>query len=75
MQSHILISEGGIPMLSGFSLSYIPGHSRLILPDFHGVISYRWMAYELLESDRVFVPTKESDMWAFGMVVVEVRQL
>ncbi len=31
----------------------------------------RWMAIELLFHDAL--PTKESDMWSFGMVILEVR--
>jgi serine/threonine protein kinase len=75
-QANILFDSAGIPRIADFGISSItldPFSSNASSP-FHGY-SLRWAAPEILEAqdDQSRRPTKMSDVYAFGMVVVEVR--
>lgn len=72
------MNDSGVPMLTDFGLSRAMNYSISALKttaygDLKGTT--RWMAYELLNfydgdsTDLQVVATKESDMWAFGMVI------
>lgn len=67
------MSKRGEPMLCDFGLALIVEDLTMmsISTVLQGSGNCRWMAIELLFHDAL--PTKESDMWAFGMVVLEVR--
>lgn len=59
------MTSSGVPRLTGFNLSRILAYSK---PDDAGTT--RWMAPELLRGDEDEAQkTKESDMWAFGMII------
>lgn len=72
-QANILVSKRGEPMLCDFGLAVVVEDLTMmsISTVLQGSGNCRWMAIELLFHD--VLPTKESDMWAFGMVVLEVR--
>lgn len=74
-QLNILFDGAGVPRISDFGISSItfnPVSNNASTP-FHGY-SLRWAAPEILEApnDESRRPTKMSDVYAFGMVVVEV---
>lgn len=89
MQENILINQDGRACLVDFGLSTIVGvdthldpldpsllivNQRDSLMSFVEGGSYPWMSPELLEvSDGNYRPTKESDVYALGMVIYEVR--
>ena len=59
--------------ITDFGLSRILGESGFTTKSVGG--TYRWMAPELLAPEGEVVPqvTVASDVWAFGMTVLEVR--
>ena len=71
-QDNILVSSDGHPMLADFGISrFVSVNGKPAEASYEG--SIRWMARELIKalmsgSGRP-VHTKESDIWAFGMVV------
>ncbi|TDL15872.1 kinase-like protein [Rickenella mellea] len=84
---NVLISPSGAPLLTDFGISrmLIVTHTVTVLKDLIG--SVRWMAYELIAPHcqlpsnvdtttitemKPTVPSKETDVWAFGMVVYEI---
>jgi len=69
---NVLISNEGIPLLSDFGLAVIAEElTQLpISTVLTGAGNCRWMSYELLFCDAV--PSKESDIWALGMVIIEL---
>ena len=72
---NVLISNEGIPLLSDFGLAVIAEElTQLpISTVLTGAGNCRWMSYELLFCDNEdAIPSKESDIWALGMVVIEV---
>ncbi|GMF18686.1 unnamed protein product [Phytophthora lilii] len=65
--NQILVSAEGVAMLTDFGLSFMSADSRPRVPPGGAV---RWKAPECLKNaDQV--PTKESDVYSFGMCVVE----
>ena len=80
-QGNILINQSGSACLSDFGLSTVVGVDahmdplgpKLLDANQTGMTPFRrvrWMSPELLESSG---PTKESDVYALGMVIYEVR--
>ena len=71
-QENILVNSDGHPMLADFGISrFVSVNGEPAEASYEG--SIRWMARELIRvlmsgSGRP-VHTKESDIWAFGMVV------
>lgn len=63
-------------MLTDFGLSKILNTSGFTTKNIGGTC--RWMAPELMQysqdDDAEFGPTKATDVWAFGMTVLEVRR-
>lgn len=88
-QENILVNPGGSACLVDFGLSTIVGvdthldpldsnllnlNQRDSLMSFVEGGSYPWMSPELLDLDEgSYRPTKESDIYALGMVIYEVR--
>ncbi|KLO12770.1 kinase-like protein [Schizopora paradoxa] len=71
--ANILVSKRGEPMLCDFGLALVVVEDLTMMSIstvLQGSGNCRWMAIELLFHDAL--PTKESDMWAFGMVVLEL---
>lgn len=76
------MSDKDTPMLCDFGLAAIVDSAESLEPERHSLSSTmkragsrRYMAIELLKSDYPgTLVTRETDMWAFGMVVVEVWQ-
>ncbi|KAG6617611.1 TKL protein kinase [Phytophthora cinnamomi] len=67
MAQAILVSAEGVAMLTDFGLSFMSADSRPRMPPGGAV---RWKAPECMKnSDQV--PTTESDVYSFGMCVVE----
>ncbi|KAG6617248.1 TKL protein kinase [Phytophthora cinnamomi] len=65
--NQILVSAEGVAMLTDFGLSFMSADSRPRMPPGGAV---RWKAPECMKnSDQV--PTTESDVYSFGMCVVE----
>lgn len=76
LQSNILMSSSGVPMLADFGQSRALYYTQEMLKtSAHESLkgSAHWMAYELVAfidtADVQIICTKESDMWAFGMVI------
>ena len=75
-QENILFDKAGIPQLADFgasSITFDPTSKNASTPS--GSFSLRWAAPEILEApnDKPFRSTKMMDVYAFAMVVVEVR--
>ena len=68
-QPSILINDTGRACLTDFGLSTITPDLKPAAPT-HGYYSIRWTAPEILRGE-VGV-SKETDIYAFGMVVIEV---
>ncbi|RLN02236.1 hypothetical protein BBJ28_00000224 [Nothophytophthora sp. Chile5] len=67
--NQILVNEAGVAMLTDFGMSSIP--ARTVAPRHHEAVgAFQWKAPELLGPDGS-APTIESDVYAFGMCVVE----
>ncbi|KAF8517673.1 kinase-like protein, partial [Hysterangium stoloniferum] len=66
---NILVSNQGVPCLTDFGLSRILGDTTGLTTSSHVAGSLRWMSRELLLNERVH---KGSDVWAFGMTVIEI---
>ncbi|TDL16161.1 kinase-like protein [Rickenella mellea] len=78
--SNVLVSPTGVPSLIDFGLSRLLVISQVIMSTREAGGTFRWMAHELCggrtpehwrESLRT-VATKESDVWAYGMTVLEL---
>ena len=74
-QSHILFDPAGTPRILDFgnsSFTFDPTSNVASTPS--GGYSVRWAAPEILDAtnEESGHPTKMSDVYAFGMVVVEV---
>ena len=71
-QSSILFDNTGIPRLAGFSNSLVDIDENL--GESHGY-RLRWAAPEIIDAENPASrrPTKMADVYAFGMVVVEVE--
>jgi serine/threonine protein kinase len=73
-QGNILIDECGIPKICDFGLARIfleAGATGLTTTSEHGG-TQRYLAYELVVSDEVRLPTAASDVHALGCVGLEV---
>jgi len=71
-KANVLISSSGQPLLADFGLSYVV--SSIASMSFgtlnRGGGTLRWMAPELLvDAEDAIIPTIESDIWAYGMVI------
>ena len=73
-QSTILFDNTGIPRLAGFSNSLVAVDPYENTRESYGY-TLRWAAPEILDAPGPASrrPTKMSDVYAFGMVVVEVQ--
>lgn len=76
LQSNILVSDEGRACLTDFGLSRILEATGFTTKSVGG--TWRWQAYELIapnEEDEDSTPkvTEATDVWAFGMTVIEVR--
>ena len=67
------MDDGHRACIADFGVSRILGEPGFTTNSVCG--TYRWMAYELLASGGESIPqvTAASDVWAFGMTVLEVR--
>ena len=77
-QANILFDKAGIPQLADFgasSITFDPTSKNASTPS--GSYSLRWAAPEILQApnDKPWRPTMAADVYAFGMVVVEVRTI
>ncbi|EGZ15824.1 hypothetical protein PHYSODRAFT_398960, partial [Phytophthora sojae] len=61
--NNILVSKAGVAMLTDFGLSSAPAHEE-------SIGAFQWKAPELFEPE-CSAPTFESDVYAFGMCVME----
>ena len=72
-QANILVSPAGIPLLADFGIAQMLCSSSSVEPtssELKG--SVRWMAIELFnvnDSEQSIRHTKETDVWAYGMVI------
>ena len=71
-QDNVLVDQNGQPLICDFGISRIFYSSITITATTTGAIrgSMRWMAPELIETTGNELPTKASDIWAFGMLVL-----
>jgi len=73
---NILISGTGVPCLCDFGLSIVAEELRTmkLSDNMMSAGNPRWMAYELISAEDLDHSnvTTESDMWAFGMVLLEI---
>lgn len=76
-QRNILISDNGEPLLSDFGLtSFVEMEDREVSETLAQAGSLLWMSPELLQSHYPGRSvTKYSDIWAFSMTIIEVRNL
>ena len=78
-QHNVLISDEGEALLCDFGLAFLnddAGPGRGVSYSLRRAGSKPWMAIELqMEDDPGVRTTVYSDMWAYGMVVIEVRQI
>lgn len=80
MQANVLMSDNGDPLLADFGRSKVVGHSGYTT-EFACV--WRYLAPEIMDDvasaygdddpKKQPITTKETDIWAFGLVGVEVR--
>jgi serine/threonine protein kinase len=75
-QLNILFDNGGVPLIADFgsaSITFNPQTNNASTPS--NGLSIRWTAPEIFEStnDNSRRPTKMSDVYAFAMVVIEVK--
>jgi len=70
---NVLVSPDGVPLLTDFGISTMKESSES--KDFYSKGSSqgstRWLAHDLLKPEQ-FHHTEKSDMWAFGMTVLEL---
>lgn len=70
--ANILVSRDGVPMLTDFGNSTLNNQSILFTDtSTKAGISLRWTAPELFASDKPRVPSKEADVYALGMTILE----
>ncbi|KAF9218393.1 kinase-like protein, partial [Gyrodon lividus] len=69
-QSNILISSCGVPCIADFGLSRSQETSTAA-PNTSRKGTLRWMARELFDHECA-APTQKSDVWAFGMTMLEL---
>ena len=66
-----MISDFGEPLLADFGLSFVVPSIASV--SFSNAMltggTLRWMAPELLSDSTDAIPSIESDLWAYGMVV------
>lgn len=72
-QSNVLVNNNGKACLSDFGLGRLLEVSGFTTKQVGGTC--RWMAYELIYDDgeQPAQHTRETDVWAFGMTILEVR--
>ncbi len=72
-QSNVLVNDNGKACLSDFGLGRLLEVSGFTTKQVGGTC--RWMAYELIYDDgeEPARHTRETDVWAFGMTILEVR--
>ena len=75
MKSNILIDSNQTARIADFGLTSLLHHPSISIsvtaPALGGTL--QWMAPELLDGESR--PSKESDIYAFGMVIYEVRRI
>ncbi|KIJ29006.1 hypothetical protein M422DRAFT_189057, partial [Sphaerobolus stellatus SS14] len=69
---NILVSTEGIPCLTDFGLSRLLNKTRGLTTTSELAGSVRWMAPELLLNMTDQKPKMSSDIWAFGMTILEI---
>lgn len=74
IQNNIVMSSEGRPMLMDFGVSHILSTGDPMIYSLSAAPkgAVRWKAVELIydgEEERTIPHTKESDVWAFGMVI------
>lgn len=75
MQTNILISDSHEAQIADFGFSSIQTDDEPVSILAHSSSvkgTWRWMAPELLADDDDARHTKESDVWAYGCVLIEV---
>ncbi|KAG6618821.1 TKL protein kinase [Phytophthora cinnamomi] len=66
--NQILVSKDGVAMLTDFGLSFLTTEQS---GDEETVGAIRWKAPEVIRKDKPVVPNAQSDVYSFGMCVVE----
>lgn len=65
---NVLLDATGLPHLTDFGVSYMQGATRLTQSN--GLVgTFQYMAPEVLQGNS---PSKESDIWAFGLLLYEM---
>jgi serine/threonine protein kinase len=70
MQSNIMVDASGVVKITDFGLTAIARAFNSLVSTSEKGGSFRWAAPEVLEMGAAF---KESDVFSFGMVMIEVR--
>ena len=67
-QDNILVSNTGAPLIADFGSAHLAQMAGLVSATANHCGTTRYMAIELIRGDES-LPTKSSDVWAFGMLI------